>query len=543
MHLTCLKRSACRISAFIVLLSGAMPVAALAAPDSVTKKELSAPVAKKAMPVAAAASTEPIAKKALPKAGAKKKSHRLFAKKVLPKPVRRKYSPVPFMSAMNTPSIYRVPLGESKVYRFAQPISRIAVGDPDVADYIMLNRFEIYLLGKKLGSTNLTVWNQQGNLTSRPLQVSRSTVSLQSLLSILFPKERDIHILSMGQALVLSGSVSDPLVAEGVSRVASASLGTQVSNGNPESALTDQGSASSGANNTVAKSSLPSLNVSITGASPSASSAAESGAPGVVNLLKVRATQQVRLEVRIAQVSKTYLESLGLNVSKLSGDLTGSLSTGLVSNATLNLLLQPDYQIKMAAQRKPTLFRILAEPTIVTMSGKEGNFLVGGKVYTPTVSINGGVDYVERTYGVGLRFTPVVLDAGRISLRVAAEDSEPDKTPLTVGTSTALPSFKMSTVSTTVQMKEGENLVIGGLMLDNLTNSIDSVPLLGQIPILGALFRSTDKNAEKTELMVIVRPTLVKASTTEPELPTDKVVPPTRGELFLGGKLEGSQKK
>jgi pilus assembly protein CpaC len=541
MHLTCLKRSACRISAFIVLLSGAMPVAALAAPDSVTKKELSAPVAKKAMPVAAAASTEPIAKKALPKAGAKKKSHRLFAKKVLPKPVRRKYSPVPFMSAMNTPSIYRVPLGESKVYRFAQPISRIAVGDPDVADYIMLNRFEIYLLGKKLGSTNLTVWNQQGNLTSRPLQVSRSTVSLQSLLTILFPKEHDIHILSMGQALVLSGSVSDPLVAEGVSRVASASLGTQVSNANTESALTDSGAHSgSGALGGILASSGAS---STSGGGSAAGSTATQNISGVVNLLTVRNSQQVRLEVRIAQVSKTYLESLGFNIKRLSGDLTGGLSTGLVSNATLNLLLQPDYQIRMAAQRKPTLFKMLAEPTIVTMSGKEGYFLVGGKVYTPTLSTSGAIDYEERTYGVGLRFTPIVLDAGRVSLKVAAEDSEPSKTPITDGRGNTLPSFSMNIVSTTVQMKEGENLVIGGLTLDNLTNSIDSVPLLGQIPILGALFRSTDKNAEKTELMVIVRPTLVKASATAPELPTDKVVPPTRGELFLGGKLEGSQKK
>ena len=92
-------------------------------------------------------------------------------------------------------------------------------------------------------------------------------------------------------------------------------------------------------------------------------------------------------------------------------------------------------------------------------------------------------------------------------------------------------------------MNEGENLVIGGLKLDNLTNMIDSVPLLGEIPILGALFRNTQKNAEKTELMVFVRPTLVKGSAIAPELPTDRFVPPTRGELFIGGKLEGSQKK
>jgi pilus assembly protein CpaC len=92
-------------------------------------------------------------------------------------------------------------------------------------------------------------------------------------------------------------------------------------------------------------------------------------------------------------------------------------------------------------------------------------------------------------------------------------------------------------------MNEGENLVIGGLKLDNFTHSIDSVPLLGELPILGALFRDAKKNGEKTDLMVIVRPTRIKASTIMPELPTDKAIPPTRGEFFLDGKLEGSRKK
>jgi pilus assembly protein CpaC len=197
--------------------------------------------------------------------------------------------------------------------------------------------------------------------------------------------------------------------------------------------------------------------------------------------------------------------------------------------------------IKVVADRKPSLFKVLAEPTIVTMSGKEGYFLVGGKVYLPVSSEFGRILFVERTYGVGLRFTPVVLDTGRISLKVVPEVSQPDKEPITAGTTTNLPAFKVSTVSTTVQMTEGENLVIGGLMLDNFTNLIDEVPLLGEIPILGALFRDTQKNAEKTELMVIVRPTLVKASTTMPQLPTDKFVSPTSGELFLNGKLHGSR--
>ncbi len=515
MNLRCLMRFACRMSALLAFLASAVPVAAMASSE----------------------------------------------------PVRRSDdSYVTVVSEMTAPSIYLVPLGESRVYRFAQPIKRVAMGDPKVADYIMLNRFEIYLLGKKLGSTNLAVWDQNGNLTSTPVQVSRGTTALQALLKVLFPKENDIHLLALGPALVLSGSVSDALVAESVARLVKSYFGGSVSSGTPESTLVGTDSKPlTGIIDEMSKTIVSSQSESHTertimmsGDNSAASSAGADSTRGLVNLLKVRDPQQVRLEVRIAQVSRSYLESLGLSVEKLSGDLTGSLgrlSTGFVSNATLDLLLNSGYDIKMGAKRKPSLLKILAEPTIVTMSGKEGYFLVGGKIYTPSsVDVNPQsllgyifnkytVFYKEHTYGVGLRFTPIVLDAGRISLKVVSEVSEPDTESATVGTTTNWPSFKLSTVSTAVQMNEGENLVIGGLKLDNFANAIDSVPLLSEIPILGALFRNTQKNNEKIELMVIIRPTLVKGSATMPELPTDRVIPPTRKELFLDGKLEGSRKK
>jgi pilus assembly protein CpaC len=274
----------------------------------------------------------------------------------------------------------------------------------------------------------------------------------------------------------------------------------------------------------------------------------------VVNLLKIRDPKQVRLEVHIAEVSKSYIETLGLGWTQGIGSPQGSLMTGFVSNATLDLLLKTDgvpntkvgNRLQVEAERKTSFIKILAEPTIVAMSGQEGDFLVGGKVYTPTVSTNGAIDYVERTYGVGLRFTPTILDSGRISLKVAPEVSEPLKEAVFSGSTpngTLLPAFKTSYASTTVQMDEGENLVIGGLLRDNMNEVIRAVPLLGEIPILGALFRRTEMSSETTELMIIIRPTLVKASASAPELPTDRFVPPTRRELFIDGKLEGSRKK
>lgn len=454
--------------------------------------------------------------------------------------------------AVASPSIYLVPVGESRVYRFELPITRVALGNPEVADYILLNPTELYLLGKKTGATNLIVWDRQGNFRSTPLQVNRNIDPIELMLKFLLPKETDIQIFSWGQALVLAGSVSDALASDTVYRLVTAYLGGSVTKDNPESALIGNDSAALkgiiGENN---KLSTPvTMSMSMSSTDRAACSAGGDSTRGVVNLLKIRNSQQVRLEVCIAQVSRTLLESLGVSFLKASGDAQGAtLLSGFVSNATLNNVLfgrlGQSNGIKVVADRKPSLFKVLAEPTIVTMSGKEGYFLVGGKIFAP-VSVDkttGDVEYEAQIYGVGLRFTPVVLDGNRISLKVVSEVSEPETGVVLAGTPTNWPAFKLSTVSTDVQMNEGENLVIGGLKLDKLTNAIDSVPLLGEIPILGALFRDTQRNAEKTELMVIVRPTLVKGSATMPELPTDKFVSPTRKELFLDGKLEGSPLK
>ena len=420
------------------------------------------------------------------------------------------------VAAIASPSIYLVPVGESRVYRLARPITRVAVGNPEVADYIILNPSELYLLGKQTGATNLIVWDQNGNFTSTPLQVSRNIHPIELMLKVVLPKETDIHIFAWGPAFVLTGTVSDALAAETANRLVKSYMGGTVPGVNPETTLTSSSSSSS-----------------------SLAPAASANIAGVVNLLKVRDSQQVRLEVHIAEISKSYLETLGLDWSRSSSDINGSFRSGFVTSATLNLILHGN-KLQVNAEGKNGLIKILAEPTIVALSGQEGTFLVGGKIFTPTVGTNGTVDYVERDYGVGLKFTPTVLDGGRILLKVAPEVSELNSVPITVGTNT-LPSFKVSSASTTVQMKEGENLVIGGLLREKLTEDITRVPLLGDIPILGALFRHTSKSSETTELMVIVRPTLVKGSPTVPELPTDRFVPPTQKELFLDGKLQGSR--
>lgn len=452
--------------------------------------------------------------------------------------------------AISSPALYLVPVGESRVYRLERPITRVAVGNSEVADYIMLNPSELYLLGKNPGTTNLILWDQNGNFTSAPLNVNRNINPIKVLLKALLPNETDIQIFSSGPALVLSGSVSNTLVAETVYRLVTACLGGTVPGVNPESSLAKSSSApgaevpvpSSAESSSLVAVSKTAVAKSASTASSALESMTSASIPGLVNLLKVRDPQQVRLEVRIAEISRSCIERLGLSWTYNS---QGILPTGFVSNAMLNLFFQSDKTtVGIEAERNPGLIKILAEPTIVAMSGQEGYFLVGGKFYTPTISSLGVTEYVERTYGVGLRFTPTVLDGGRISLKVTPEVSEPVTQPVVTGGSTSnFPAFKTSTVSTTVQMNEGENLVIGGLLRDKLTEIIRAVPLLGNIPLLGTLFRRTDMSSDTTELLVIIRPTLVKGSSTAPELPTDRFVPPTRKELFIDGKLQGSRVK
>ena len=429
-------------------------------------------------------------------------------------------------------------LGESQVLQLPQAVKRVAVGHSGIADFILIGPKELYVLGKAPGRTNLVMWDAHGKASAIRAHVGLNLVKLRELFQRVLPAENDIEVLASGADLILKGTVSDSLVAATAQRIAE----TQLGNFGSAAALYDKAGKDE-------KDEKDDKDVKYV----------PHNRPRVVNLLKVRSPQQVMLEVRVAEVSKSYLESLGVEWGQTGGISEGALMTGFVNNATLNLLLgrgvaqkvdtdgSPKYSnrtnnIKIEAERKDGWVKILAEPTIVALSGQEGRFLVGGKIFIPVNQALGSTTYEERTYGVGLRFVPTVLESGRINLKVAPEISEPVKESVTAGTAASLPAFKSSYVSTTVQMGEGENLVIGGLLRDNINEIVKAVPLLGELPVLGAFFRHSQYITERTELLIMVRPTLVKASSVAPTLPTDTLKPPSRSELFLGGQLQGSVK-
>ena len=194
--------------------------------------------------------------------------------------------------------------------------------------------------------------------------------------------------------------------------------------------------------------------------------------------------------------------------------------------------------------------KVLAEPNILAMRGQEASFLAGGKIYIPipqSSGVGGGVFITlqEEDYGVGLNFLPTVLDGGKINLRVSPEVSELLSTGTTFGTgtgATVVPTITTRRASTTVQLNDGESLAIGGLIQSNILETIKAFPLLGELPILGPLFRSSEFQHNRTELVFVVTPHLVQGTTQRVALPSDSFTPPTRTQFQLEGKMEGDEK-
>ena len=414
-------------------------------------------------------------------------------------------------------------VGHVVVLTLPEAISRVVVGDPKVADYRLISRTELYVLGKSVGTTNFLLWRQTGPPVSLIVKVGADLDPLSESLKTALPHELDIELMMASGSVVLRGSVADVGAADAALQLAQA--------------YTRQ------LNRYLASSGGGSTSGSTTTGSGGASSQSQ-----VVNLLRIRDAQQVMLDVRIAEVSKSLLDKLGLQVTANGGDLRFASTFLGGGGATAGLLFSNGNGIKLEAEKQDGLVRILAEPTIVAMSGQEGSFLVGGKVYIPiTQSVGTGgtaVTLQEREFGVGLKFVPTVLDGGRISLKVAPEVSEISKESVSASSpsgTTLLPAFTTRRVSTTVQLLDGQSLVIGGLVRNSTTANRNAYPILGEIPILGALFRSNQFVADLTELVVVVRARLVQATEAAPSLPTDSVLPPTRREFFLENRLQGSK--
>lgn len=434
--------------------------------------------------------------------------------------------------------------GKSSLMKLPYPVVRVSVGNPRIADVILLNSSEVYMLGKGIGTTNLMLWTASNDATVVDISVNMDTSPLEARIARLLPAEKQIKVETAADTLVLSGTVTDAVAADRVLALATAYV-QRSARANQSSAQSTPGAQTGG------------QATQDSAAGNGGSGGQQANQPKVINMLSIGSAQQVMLEVKIAEISKSLVDQLGASIgaTRTNGSWTYTLLSNLLSNnpSVLDAFNKTNGNFAtLDAQKRDGLIKVLAEPTVMAISGQEASFLAGGKIFIPVSQTNNfsapTITLEEKEFGVAVKFTPTVLDGGRINLKVAPEVSELNKegigiTATGVTTTAILPSFTTRRSTTTVQLRDGQSFAIGGLIKNNVTANIKRFPVLGELPVLGALFRSSDFQTDRSELVFIVTPHLVKPLPDDYPLPTDSYVEPSRTEFFLGGKLEGTRKE
>jgi pilus assembly protein CpaC len=428
-----------------------------------------------------------------------------------------------------------VAVGKSLLVQLAEPARNRTLGNPNVAQAALVSARTLYLVGMTVGTTNMIVQGRSGRCQIIDVIVNIDADGLQRTLQQLLPAERNIRVSTAAGNLVLAGSVSNAQAAQQAMEIANAYAGAQP---------TQQQQAST-------------TNFAGAGASLSQQSSSVSKPSEVINMMTVGSPQQVMLEVKVAEVSKTLLNQLGaaVNIQGGFGSWTGALVSSLLAGVGNGIAVSKannlPFNVAVDAQKTDSLGKILAEPNLVTLSGQEASFLAGGRVFIPVPQSNGTggstITLQEEEFGVGLKFTPTVLAGSRINLKVAPEVSELSPTGVTVTSSGSsgsaiLPLITTRRASTTVQMNDGESFAIGGLIQNNITGSLKALPGLGEVPVLGALFRSTSFQQDRTELVFIITVHLVKPLPNgDYPLPTDSFNPTSDAAVYATGNMEGRQ--
>jgi pilus assembly protein CpaC len=425
------------------------------------------------------------------------------------------------------PATMNLQLGKSAMMRLPEPLLHRSVGNPGVVQAMLVAPDTLYLAGIDIGSTNMIIQGKSGACSVVDIVVTIDAGAFQSTLAALLPDEKTIRVTAAADALVLSGTVADAATVARVSELAAAFVRRPVQ---PLGAVGKTDPATAPANSTPA-------------------GGGASAALRVINLLGISAPQQVMLEVKVAEVSKTLLERL--EAGSIIRMNSGGWATALVANfltgrsgSGFDARKSNGTRLSVEAQRENALVRILAEPNVMAISGQEGTFLAGGKIFIPVAQDNNKIMLEEREFGVGLRFTPTVLPGGRINLQVAPEVSELSREGVGfsaggVSGNLILPLITTRRASTTVQLYDGQSFAIGGLIKSNFTSGTKGTPFLSEVPVLGALFRSTDFQEERSELLFVITPHLVKPLPPDYSLPTDMVAPPSRAQRLLNGQIEG----
>ncbi len=384
-----------------------------------------------------------------------------------------------------------IPINKSQVLQIDVPFEDLLVGNSEIADVLALTDRSIYVLGKALGSTSLTIYGRNKNLIAvMDLVVSPDIDGLKLRLFELMPEE-NIEIRPANGSAVMSGTVSSA---------------SRLSN---------------------------------------ALAVAERYAPGLVtNLLAVEGSQQVLLKVRFAEMSRDVSKDLGFNLDIFNGDFL--LDTGLDASAgafgiasLTGVGLGSGFGMTaiVDALEDKNLSKTLAEPNLIALSGETASFLAGGEFPIQVVE-DDDVSIEFKDFGVALAFTPTVLDDGLINLVVNPEVTLISSLIQLTGGGQA-PRLSTRRAKTTVELRDGQSFAIAGLIQDDFIDNVKQIPLLGEIPVLGALFRSSNFQKNETELVIIVEVHLVKpAPIGSLATPVDNFIPPSESDIWLFGRLE-----
>jgi pilus assembly protein CpaC len=462
-----------------------------------------------------------------------------------------------------------VPIYKSRVVELSAPAKRVSIGNPDIADVLILKSNELYILGKDLGTTNVLLWDRDDVLVSAiSVSVTHDLDGLRHQLTTILPNE-NIAVSSAQRNIVLSGQVSSLIKVDSALQIAKGYLEQAATAKEKIMFKQEAGSGGQG----------------------------DKKSGEVINLMTVGGAQQVMLQVKVAEVQRDAVKTLRaqFNTINNSGKWVGGGVNGgatfpdahwLPQNAPVPLLGSPGLSggspvgpnqtlftpsvpsitaaglfgsflsnefianIVLDAAQQRGLAKILAEPTLTTLTGQEAQFLSGGSFPIPVPEQNGVIGITYKDFGVKLVFEPLVLDSGRINLKLNISVSQLVQanslvvTPITSSGVFAVPALSERRASSVVELSDGQSIGIAGLMSEDMRNAVTKFPGLGDIPILGQLFRSSNFQKGQTELVILVTPKLAKpVQPSDIRLPTDSVIDPSNVDFYLLGRMEGSAPK
>jgi len=409
--------------------------------------------------------------------------------------------------------VMSVALNKTVPLAFERAVRDIVVGNPDIADVIVRAADQVYIVGKTVGDTNIFLIGSDNKVLRRiEIAVRLDVESLKDSIAQHLPDE-SIEITSVGDSIILSGQ-----------------------------ARTD-------------------------GAAAQARNLARryvKGDENVINMIKIRTEQQVLIQVRVAEIQKTALKELGIRHAANSGGTTATQFKLADNDATLSATIRQlgptttdtgfaaTILVSNLIDNLTTTFQLLetqgmvrnlAEPNLVAVSGESANLLAGGEYPVPVPGSDGTVSIEYKPFGVSLAFVPVVLDSGRISLKLETEVSAittANSITYPVGSSTVtVRSFTVRRANSTVELPSGGSFMIAGLLQNDVTAALGGVPGIMEMPILGSLFKSTSFQRNETELVILVSALMVKP--TDPKnltLPTDGFVVSNDLSRYLLGRLQ-----